>query len=321
MLLFLAAMFAAEPMDFARWHETTPPGAPFTLDVPMGLEDQGERMVSGSKVRTWNARYGFMSVKVEFTDRPQKTNFTPRQTLEMIGGGLLKDWGPTATAKVTDIMVAGRPAAQLDLQRTTDTGSVVRSRLVRIRIGDDDDWGIQTTHIADRDERDVAHFWSSLKAPRAAPVLTPATIGRMTINAPGRATVTDVKLEGEAATTMEKWIVHAFEFEGKTKAWIYQFRYRDGQTMNNEGVMKQLTDSVVAQSNPKPVLFSFPQQVAGFQGIVGRGQAITQDGEEAVRMFTVSDGRDGWAMLAAGPNSARTEGILRDMMASIAITR
>jgi hypothetical protein len=318
MFLFLAALLSFTTHDLSRWHEATPPGAPFTLDVPLGLKDEGVRDVSGAKVHSWQSKYGFMTLEIEHTDRAVPTSFSPRQHLEFLGGSLLKDW-PKATAKVTDVTIAGRPAAQLDMVRPTDS-STIHIRIMVMRIGDDD-WGIQTTHIGDTEKADVAHVWASVQPPKAPPVLTTVSAGRLTLKAPGKAAVTEVPLEGEAAQTMEKWTVYAFEHEGKTKAWLYHLRFREGQAMNTDGIARQLVDDVIAQSNPKPDLYLRPQTIAGARAMLASGQAVTKDGDEAVRIWAIGDGRDGWALLAAGPNSARTEGILREMTASVAISR
>ena len=59
---------------------------------------------------------------------------------------------------------------------------------------------------------------------------------------------------------------------------------------------------------------------AGLSGVHAGGQITTAAGKEAFRILVVGDGPEGWAILAAGPNSARSETIFREMLASIQVS-
>jgi hypothetical protein len=307
----------AELPDLGRWNEVALPGAPFRIDIPMPLTFDGEKMIGTAKRKTWKTNYGLMSIEVGLMDRPGPTSFTPRQTQEMLAGGLIADW-KNPTAKVTDVTLLGYKAARLELEHDVSSGRIRTERLL-IRVGEDD-WSVQTTRFVGRDgEVDSAHIFRSIQALSPAPVLTAATVGRMTIKAFGKPIVTVDKLEGDAGKTYDKWVTHAFDYQGKTKAWIYNIRVKPGNMFDAAAAAKMLVDNVVKQSNPKPQVYSLPQQVGAYQGVFARGQAITGEGEECFRILAVGDGQEGWVMLLAGPNSARTESMLREMIASIEI--
>lgn len=321
-----AALVALAPAssdlaDLGRWNEVVPPGAPFRVDLPMPLEFKGEKMVGNTtiKSRTWNSAYGLMLIQITHMDRPQPTSFSARQNLEMLAGGLVKDW-KNPTVRISDLTVAGHGAARLEMEHDVSSGRM-RIERVLIRVGEDD-WTVQATRFLGRGgDADAAHIFRSIQAPSPAPVLTQATVGRMTIKAFGKPVVTADKLKGDAAATYEKWVTHAFDYQGRTKAWIYNIRVKPGQVFDADGMAKMLIDNVVQQSNPQPKVTPFPQAVGGLPGVVARGQAVTGDGEECFRIVAVGDGQEGWAMLIAGPNTARSETMFREMVGSIAIRR
>lgn len=307
-----------ELADLRRWTEFTPPGAPFQVDIPMPIKPALVRETSGVKMTTWPTDYGLMSIEIQLTDRPgATTSFSARDNLEMLGGGLIKDW-KNPSAKVTDLTVLGYPAAKLEIEHDVSSGRIRVERLL-IRVGADD-WTVQTTRFVGRDgEVDSAHIFRSIKAVSPAPVLTPAKIGRLTIKAFGKPKITADKLTGDAAATYEKWVTHAFDYKGNTKAWVYNIRVKPGNDFNYQAAAQMIIDDVIQQSNPKPKIYSFPERISGFSGTEASGQAITGDGEEAFRILSVGDGQEGWAILIAGPNDARSATIFREMIESIEV--
>jgi hypothetical protein len=268
-------------------------------------------------VTTWRTNYGLMSIEITFSDRVGATSFSPRELLEMLGGGLIGDW-KNPYANVTDLQVVGHQAALIELEHDVDSGRLRTERLL-IRAGDDD-WTVQITRfVAEDDGLDSAHIFRSIQAPVPAPVLTPATVGRMTIKGFGEPVVTVDQLEGDSGATYDKWVTYAFDPEGKTKAWIYNIRVKPGNVFDAPGAAQMLLDSVINQSNPKPSIYTFPMDVGGLQGTFARGQANTGEGEECFRILAVNDGPEGWAMMLAGPNTARSEAMFREMIDSIQI--
>jgi hypothetical protein len=309
----------AELPDLGRWNEVALPGAPFRVDIPMPLQSEGPKDSAGSKLTTWKTAYGLMNIEISFRDRAAPTSFSPRQNLEMLAGGLVAKW-TNPSVKVTDLTVVGYPAARVEMEHDVTSGRIRTERLL-IRVAEDD-WVVQTTRFVGKDGgADSMHIFRSIKAPAPAPVLAPASVGRMTIKAFGKPVVTADKLEGDAGKTYEKWVTHAFDYQGSTKAWIYNIRVKPGQAFDAEAMARMLVDNVVQQSNPKPQVYPFPQTIGGLQGVMARGQAITGDGEECFRILAVGDGQEGWAMLIAGPNTARSEAMFREMIESIQIRR
>jgi hypothetical protein len=308
-----------ELADLGRWNEVTLPGAPFRIDMPMPLTFAGEKAIGTSNRKTWKTNYGLMSIEVSFMDRPGPTSFTPRQTQEMLAGGLVKDW-KNPLAKVSDVNVLGHAAARLELEHDVDSGRIRTERLL-IRVGDDD-WTVQTTRFVGRgDDLDSMHVFRSIRAPALPPVLTETRVGRMTIKGFGKPVVTRDKLAGDTAATYEHWTTYAFDYQGTTKAWIYHLKYKPGNAFDPAGFAKQQIDNVRQQSRPNIQVYDLPQQTAGLPGHFARGQAITGEGEECFRILAVGDGPEGWVLLLAGPNSARTESLLREMIASIQVAR
>lgn len=308
-----AAAAPGELVDLVRWYEYVPPGAPFRIDMPMPMT-ASERDASGTKISSWKTKFGLMNIDISFFKRPGNAVFTPRRVQELMADGLKTNWkNPTST--ITDVTVLGYPGAKLEIEHDV-TGGRIRVERLLFRIGQDD-WVIQTTRFTGRDgELDSAHIFRSIKAPAPAPVLTPATIGRMTIRGFGKPVVTVDKLAKDSPYA--KWTTHAFDYQGKTKAWVYNIRMKAG-AFDTAAFARLIADTVINQSNPKPRIFPFPETIGGFPGQLARGQAVTGDGEEAFRIVTVGDGAEGWAMLAAGPNSARTEALLKQMVESIQI--
>jgi hypothetical protein len=307
----------AELPDLGRWNEVAPPGAPFRIDIPMPLTFAGEKMIGTTKRKTWKTNYGLMSIEIGLMDRPGPTSFTPRQTQEMLAGGLVSDW-KNPMARVTDVTLLGYSAARLELEHDVTSGRLRTERLL-IRVGEDD-WTVQTTRFVGRDgDLDSMHIFRSIKAPSPAPLLTETRVGRMTVKGFGKPVVTKEKLSGSNAAAYEHWTAYAFDYQGTTKAWIYHIKYKPGNVFDPAGYAKLQIDNVRQQSKPNLQVYDLPQQVGAYQGVFARGQAITGEGEECFRILAVGDGQEGWAMLLAGPNSARTETMLREMIASIQI--
>lgn len=308
-------MAPAELPDLARWNEVALPGAPFRIDMPMPLKVEPDRINSGITTKTWTTAYGLMRIEISYVDRPGRTSFSARDNLEMLGGGLIPKW-KNATAKVTDLKLVGYTAARLEMEHDVSSGRI-RVEHVLIRVGEDD-WTVQTTRFVGRDgETDSMHIFRSIKPPSPAPVLTPAKIGRLTIQSFGKPVVTQER--GDANATFANWTTYAFDYQGTTKAWVYHIRMKPGAAFDNDAMMKFQADNVVNQSNPKPRLFPYSETIAGLPGSTVRGQAITGEGEECFRILTVGSGAEGWVMLIAGPNNARSETLFRDMIASIRI--
>lgn len=309
-----AAPEPAKLVDLQRWNEVVLPGAPFRIDMPMPFKSETEKVIGDTKEKTWKTAYGFMNVEISFSDRDRDSTFSVRKYLELLAGGLLEKW-KNATAEVTDLTVLGYPAAKLVMENDVDSGRIRTERLL-FRVGQDD-WAIQTSRFLTDGELDSAHIFRSIQAPSPAPVLTPASVGRMNIKGFGKPIVTVDKLEGDASATYDKWVTYAFDHQGSIKAWIYNIQVKPGNAFDVQAIGQMLVDSVVQQSKGKPQFYSFAQRIGGLEGVDGRGQAVTGEGEEAFRIFSVGDGPEGWAMLAAGPNDARTETVLREMMGSI----
>jgi hypothetical protein len=312
-----APALAQELADLGRWNEVALPGAPFRVDIPMPFKPATEKMNGTTKVTTWQTNYGLMSIEITFSDRAGGTSFSAREHLEMLGGGLITEW-KNPYANVTDLQVAGHTAALLELEHDVDSGRLRTDRLL-IRVGDDD-WTVQTTRFLDRgDDLDSQHIFKSIQAPAPAPVLTQAAVGRMTIKGFGAPMVTVDALEGDAGATYDKWVTHAFDYQGSTKAWIYNIRVKPGNVFDAPSAAQMLLDNVVQQSNPEPNFYTLPMDVGTLRGTFARGQAVTGDGEECFRILAVGDGEEGWAMLLAGPNTARSEAMFREMIDSIQI--
>jgi hypothetical protein len=313
---------AQELPDLGRWTEVTLPGAPFRVDIPMPLTPKADRVIGTTTIKGWETDYGLMSIELGFTDRTVPTSFSARDNLEQLAGGLIQEWKtPTANlvANVSDLTVAGHTAAKMEIERTLDSGRRIRTERLLVRVGDDD-WTVQTTRfVGQGDDLDSAHIFESVQAPTPGPTLTEAAVGRMTIKGFGQPTVTVDQLEGDAAASYDKWVTHAFDYQGTTKAWIYNIRVKPGNVFDAAAAAQMLIDNVVQQSDPQPSVYPFPMEVGALEGTFARGQANTGQGEECFRILAVADGPEGWAMLLAGPNTARSETMFREMIDSIRI--
>lgn len=313
---------AQEMPDLARWTEVTLPGAPFRIDIPMPLTAQPDRVLDTTTIKKWDTEYGLMGIELGFTDRNLPTSFSARDNLEQLAGGLIPEWNtPTANlvVDVSDLTVIGYPAAKLEIERTLDSGRRIRTERLLIRLGHDD-WTVQTTFFADSgggDALEAAHIFESIKPLAPVPALAPARVGRMTINGFGAPVVTVDDVGGNP--TYDKWVTYAFDYQGDTKAWIYNIRVKPGNSFDAAAAAQMLLDTVTQQSNPRPQSYTTTMNVGTLSGTFARGQAITGEGEECFRILALEDGQEGWAMLLAGPNNARSETIFREMIASITV--
>lgn len=310
-------MSPAQLPQLGSWSEVTLPGAPFRVDLPAQLKLEADRVTSGVRTRTWSGSHGLMTIEISYVDRPGPTGFSARSNLEALGAGLLKQW-KNATASVSDMRVAGHIAAKLEIEHDVERGRI-RVEHVAMRVGEDD-WTVQTTRFVGRDgEVESAHILRSLQAPSPMPALAPAAIGRLTVKAFGKPVVTNATLPD--ASPYAQWTTHAFDYDGKTKAWIFQLRMKPGQILSIEEHMQAEIDNVVQQSNPKPRINAFPDMIAGYPAMTATGQTITAEGEECFRIVVLGEGQEGWVMLMAGPNTARSQMLYRDMITSIQVRR
>lgn len=321
MLMLAAALMGVPgPVSMRDWKEWVPPSAPFRIDVPGELKAQPDEQVgSGSVTHSWEILTGHLSVRVSVND----SNYDPVDTVHgmmNVLGHRFTDTRKNPTLALSDLTVAGYPAAKIVFEYDLDSGGRYHGEELTVRVGQDD-WSIYTGHMTTEDWafNAEAHIYASLKAPLAIPALSPASAGRLSYKAPGKPVTSEQALDGDWATYFDSWTLQAFDDGKGSKIWVSHMKVKPGQQIDPVPLAQFFADSVKEQSDDKPNMFAINQEVAGRPGAFARGTLHYSVGYQDGQVVAVGDGSDYWTILAGGPNDARTEAMFNAVIASMKI--